>query len=70
VNQSAGMDAMVSKVKLNEILLSTMPNQWQQNVKLSGHNIAEVTIDKLITYFSELKGVYDVEQQSSKNVQG
>jgi hypothetical protein len=66
-NQSAGTDAVVTKTKLNELLLSTMPNQWQQNFKLSGHTIADMTTDKFITYFSEVKGVYDSEQQSINN---
>ena len=69
-NQSAGTDAVVTKTKLNELLLVTMPSQWQQNFKLSGHTIADMTTDKFITYFSEVKGVYDTEQQANKNNQG
>jgi hypothetical protein len=61
-NQSTGTDAKVTKIKTNELLLSTMPNQWQQNFKLSGHTIADMTTDKFITYFSEVKSVYDSEQ--------
>jgi hypothetical protein len=65
-NQSAGTDAVVTNVKLNELLLSTMPNQWQQNFKLSGHTIADMTTDKFITYFSEVKDVYDSEQLTNR----
>jgi hypothetical protein len=66
-NQSTGTDAEITKVKTNELLLTTMPNQWQQNFKLSGHVIADMTIDKFITYFSEVKSVYDSEQQVGRN---
>jgi hypothetical protein len=51
-NQSVGTDAQVMKVKLNELLLSTMPNKWQQNFKLSGHTISDMMTDKFITYSS------------------
>lgn len=70
-NQSAGTDAIVTKIKLNELLLCTMPNQWQQNFKLSGHTIADMTTGKFITYFSEVKDVYDSEQPTvRRNVSG
>jgi len=68
-NQSAGTDAEVTKVKLNELLLATMPSQWQQNFKLSGHTISDMTTDKFIMYFSEVKDVHDSEQQPGKNNQ-
>jgi hypothetical protein len=61
------MDAEVTKVNLNELLLATMPNQWQQNFKLSGHTIADMMTDKFITYFSEVKDAYDSEQPMKNN---
>jgi hypothetical protein len=51
-NQSTGTDAEVTKVRFNELLFSTMPNQWKREFESSYRVLTNMTTRELVDFFS------------------
>ena len=58
-NWSAGTDTEVTEARFNELLFSTMPDQWKREFELSYCVLSDMTTREVVDFFKRIEDVYN-----------